>query len=79
MRKVAPGVIRSVYPFDYNKNNPMEGFNEWSEYIRIQNLQNSINSPRCFLITIDTEQLARVLEVKQMDNLIIQANQLINK
>jgi hypothetical protein len=26
----------TVYPFDYNKNNPMEGFNDWALYIRSQ-------------------------------------------
>jgi hypothetical protein len=26
----------TVYPFDYNKNNPMTGFNEWALYIRAQ-------------------------------------------
>jgi hypothetical protein len=26
----------TVYPFEYNKNNPMTGFNDWALYIRAQ-------------------------------------------
>ena len=36
MPKVAPGVSKTIYPFDYNKNNPMEGFNSWTLYIKSQ-------------------------------------------
>lgn len=27
-------IQKSVYPFDYNKNNPLEGFNKWREYVQ---------------------------------------------
>ena len=31
-------IVKSTeYPFDYNKNNPMEGFNNWARYIHIEN------------------------------------------
>lgn len=29
-------VAKTVYPMDYNRNNPMPDFNEWAKYIRAQ-------------------------------------------
>jgi hypothetical protein len=26
----------TVYPFEYNKNNPMQGFNDWALYIKAE-------------------------------------------
>ena len=37
----AIGIRSTVYPFDYNKNNPMEGFDSWNRYIRIENMKAS--------------------------------------
>ena len=31
--KIAKGISKSIYPLDYNKNNPMSGFNDWMAYI----------------------------------------------
>jgi hypothetical protein len=36
MTNQAIEIKSTVYPFDYNKNNPMEGFNDWALYIRAQ-------------------------------------------
>jgi hypothetical protein len=36
MPKIAPGISKTVYPFDYNKNNPMEGFNDWTIHVKNQ-------------------------------------------
>ena len=30
-------IQKSIYPLDYNKNNPMSGYNEWCQYIAMQN------------------------------------------
>ena len=34
VHKVAKGISKSYFPFDYNKNNPMQGFNNWALHIR---------------------------------------------
>lgn len=38
--KIAPGIQKSLYPLEYNKNDPMSGFNAWAEHIRKENMKN---------------------------------------
>ncbi|GGH24857.1 hypothetical protein FAZ19_16120 [Sphingobacterium alkalisoli] len=79
MRKVALGVKKSLYPLGYNKNNPMESFNEWAEYIRRQNYINSMGGASAvYLISIDLTQMQAVLETKGMNSALDQANQILN-
>ncbi|WP_437918550.1 hypothetical protein [Sphingobacterium sp. LRF_L2] len=75
--KVAPGVQKSLYPLEYNKNNPMEGFNEWTEYIRRQYLE-SLAPLSMYIIAVDCSKLQEVLESKAMNELIEEAKEIIN-
>jgi len=80
MRKVAPGVQKSLYPLCYNKNNPMEGYNRWMEYIHQQNVINSMGETTCIiLVAIDRSKLIEVKDVKAMNGLLEEANYIINK
>lgn len=36
MNKLATGIKGTIYPFEYNKNNPMHGFNDWALHIKSQ-------------------------------------------
>ena len=29
-------ISKSIYPLGYNKNNPLDGFNEWAQYIHTE-------------------------------------------
>lgn len=77
MHKVAPGVEKSIYPLEYNKNNPTEGFNEWAEYIRKENLKNSYVGYQ-ILISFNFKLVQRVLDEKKMNRVLGQANQILN-
>lgn len=57
----------------------MSGFNEWSDYIRMQNIINSMGSARVYLIAMDCSKLREVLESKCMNSLLDEANHIINK
>lgn len=86
MRKVVPRVQKSVYPLDYNIDNPMSGFNSWAQHIREESLK--ISSPDksvaiVFHINIDEWQKmlefkAEYLENNIMNNLVLIANKIIN-
>lgn len=76
MHKIAPGIQRSVYPLDYNANNPMEGFNQWAEYIRQENTKALYG--HVVLTSLNVILLDMIYQSKQMDNLINQVNEIIN-
>ncbi|WP_343320299.1 hypothetical protein [Sphingobacterium multivorum] len=78
--KVAPGVQKSLYPLEYNKNNPMEGLNDWNQYIRAELTKANHSPVIVVLIGFNSEHCASVLaeRAKNMDNLVTTANQIIN-
>lgn len=86
MRKIAPGVQKSIYPLDYNVENPMTGFNSWAQHIREESLRISSNANNVVIIfQINIDEWQRLLELKAnflenkiMDNLVLIANKIIN-
>ena len=36
MKKLQRAVQSTAYPFDYNKNNPMQDFNSWAFWVRFK-------------------------------------------
>lgn len=79
--KIAPGVSKSIYPLEYDRNNPMSGFNRWSEHIRKENLKNTYKGSY-FRISFNVTLLAEIRECKQamLEDLVVQeALKIINK
>lgn len=78
MHKIAPRVQKSLYPLEYNKNNPMEGFNDWNRYIKAELTKTNHSPVIVVLISFDSDHCTRILEAKNMDSLIKTANRIIN-
>jgi len=77
IRKIATGVQKSLYPLDYNYNDPMSNYDEWIKYIQNQTLIYSY-SPQ-FVFQIEQRNFNANLEEKKMDQLVLVANQILNK
>lgn len=87
MRKIAPRVQKSIYPLDYNIENPMTGFNSWAQHIREETLKisSSYKNNMITIFQINIDEWLRLLELKDkflenriMDNLVLIANKIIN-
>lgn len=86
MRKIAPHVQKSIYPLDYNIENPMLGFNDWTRHIRNESVKCASNGLWVKIsIIFNIDHCTKVLEVKSeilqnkiMDNLVLVANKIIN-
>lgn len=67
-----PSIQKSIFPLEYNKNNPMEGFNDWSEYIRKEILDTFYSGSRQIISD-------RLDEEKQQNIISWEARKLLNQ
>lgn len=76
-----PMGVRSVYPLEFNKNNPsLEGFEEWRAYIRDQVRKNeSINIVKSGMIEVVVMTPESLDALLNMESLRLQAISEINK
>lgn len=65
----------TIYPLDYNKNNPMEGFNEWCEYIHKQVLGMEYTGQP----VLQHYDHLKVEDIRAMHSLSREANELVNQ
>ncbi|PPL04913.1 hypothetical protein [Parapedobacter indicus] len=68
---IKPRGVRSLYPLDFNKNNPsMEGFPEWRQYIRDEALKaahcRTFRSGPIAIVVMPVEQLDALIQMESM-------------